>query len=287
MMYGIDIGTTFTKVCIHKEDENDETIRFPSILENLSVFLKNHFDGKKEIKQICVIGSGSHKYREILEKVNPTPIFADEIKINSDGILRHLQNPENYIKIGGKSLETHDKFIVAALGTGASFSYYENQKATHIGGTGIGGGTFLGLCKLILGISDYPKILELAKNGKSENVDLMISDLVGSDYISTLTANVVASSMAKAAWSEERPKDEDLASSLLGTLAMSIGCHLAAACTSKECNTCVLVGGFLDYGGFISNTITSALNLFVPTVTIIVPKDSQFIGAIGAAYYGK
>lgn len=47
-------------------------------------------------------------------------------------------------------------FIFANIGSGVSFLMLNNEKQfQRISGTSIGGGTFLGLCNLILGINDY------------------------------------------------------------------------------------------------------------------------------------
>ncbi|MDR3121982.1 MAG: hypothetical protein LBU58_11725, partial [Clostridiales bacterium] len=47
-----------------------------------------------------------------------------------------------------------DRAVVACLGTGTPFVVYEGGVAEHFGGTGIGGGTFLGLCERLLGLAD-------------------------------------------------------------------------------------------------------------------------------------
>lgn len=69
--------------------------------------------------------------------------------------------------------------------------FAEDGKYERVTGTCLGGGdyiritifhynrsgTFMGLSKLILGESDFEKLLQLALKGKSENVDLLIKDI--------------------------------------------------------------------------------------------------------------
>ena len=298
-MIGVDIGSSFTKVCIfYCEKEYFDVFRTSE--ENINNFFNNNDRIKLIANQalsrndlekfkICITGSGSHKFKEILSKIDPKPLFCDEIPTSIQGVLHCLKDPSRYITVGGKGYKLDDKFIVASLGTGAAFMYYEIDKTSnkttseHIAGTGMAGGTFLGLSKLIFNLNDFHTLYDMAMKGKAENVDLMISDLVGADYISKLTAEVVASSMAKAAYSDERPDDNDIAASIIKTISMSIGCNLAAVCHGKNCKHCILIGGFLDSDGIITNSIVRSLNLFEPDVTLIIPTNSQFVCSIGAA----
>jgi type II pantothenate kinase len=150
------------------------------------------------------------------------------------------------------------------------------------GGSAAGGGSFLGLSKLLFNTADFSELYKLARSGDPDSLDLLISDLVGADYIGALTAKIVASSMAKGYWMKERPPNGDIAASLLRTFAMAIGCQIAATCKAVNAETCVLIGGFLDKDGPIAAELTQAVNLFNPGVTIVIPKEHHFVGAYGA-----
>lgn len=301
---GVDIGSSFTKI-FYIQSNTTTRDRFPTNEKNLITFLNTKLSDliSSTNSNIIIefIGSGSYKFRTTIEEQlkrfpQVTVIFGEEFSTNAISVLNKLQNhPQIFIQVGGKNdqnLDEENKFIIASLGTGTTFTYYDGQITHHIGGSALGGGTFLGLSKLIFNQNDFPTLYQMAQQGKHENVDLMISDLVGADYISNLTSNVVASSMAKAAWigekqdeaddEIERPSDNDIASSLLASLSMSIGCQLSAACSAYHCSRVILIGGFMDHGGIISQNVGIALNLFMPDVKIFVPSDPQFIGSEGA-----
>ena len=172
------------------------------------------------------------------------------------------------------------------MGTGVSFTSIKNKKIfKHVGGSALGGGTLMGLSKLTLGINSFEELLKLAKKGDSRSLDLLVSDIYGTSYGLTLRSEVVASSMGKIAISDIKPSSEDLASSLVQTICYAIGAQIASVCSSCNLDLCIFVGGFLDIEGIIPESLTAAVNLFNPNVTLIFPKFHRFVGSIGSAIY--
>lgn len=58
----------------------------------------------------------------------------------------------------------------------------------------LGGGTFLGLCCLLTGCDTYEEAIALAERGDSTNVDKLVKDIYGGDYLKfNLRGNTVAS----------------------------------------------------------------------------------------------
>ena len=65
------------------------------------------------------------------------------------------------------------------IGRGVSFLKVTSPyKYERIGDTLMGGGKLIGFSKLIIGINNYDKILDLASKGNSENVDLTLNDIM-------------------------------------------------------------------------------------------------------------
>ncbi len=52
--------------------------------------------------------------------------------------------------LGAKYAASLENLIVVSMGTGTSFVKVEGQQIQHIGGIGVGGGTLLGLSRLLL-----------------------------------------------------------------------------------------------------------------------------------------
>ncbi len=68
----------------------------------------------------------------------------------------------------------------------------------RVGGSGIGGATFLGLAKLISNVHSFEEAIELASKGTAMNVDMLVKDIYGGDYEKfNLKANTVASYFGK------------------------------------------------------------------------------------------
>jgi len=64
------------------------------------------------------------------------------------------------------------------------------------GGTAVGGGTLLGLSKLLMKTEDVKKIGQLAEKGNLSKIDLSIGDIVGKG-IGLLPSNVTACNFGK------------------------------------------------------------------------------------------
>src|SRR5439155_10306612 len=69
------------------------------------------------------------------------------------------------IGIGGTSLAGQKDALVVSLGTGTALVSVMGNKIEHVGGTGVGGGTLLGLSKHILNISRLETLEMMAQRG--------------------------------------------------------------------------------------------------------------------------
>lgn len=82
--------------------------------------------------------------------------------------VRFLLNKEGYF---------FERSIITNIGTGTSIHYMEGNAHIRVGGTGVGGGTLIGLSALTTGIIDYNDIREMAAGGNREGVDLLVKDI--------------------------------------------------------------------------------------------------------------
>ena len=88
------------------------------------------------------------------------------------------------IGMGGLFLSGLSKAVVVSMGTGTAFVRAEkNGNVKHLGGTGVGGGTLLGLSNRMLNIRHFEDLVEMAGNGNLENVDLFIKDITREQII--------------------------------------------------------------------------------------------------------
>ena len=63
------------------------------------------------------------------------------------------------------------------MGTGTSYVMVDGESLTYLGGIAIGGGTILGLSRLLLNTEDVDAIQELSLKGSVEHIDLRIKDI--------------------------------------------------------------------------------------------------------------
>jgi type II pantothenate kinase len=70
-----------------------------------------------------------------------------------------------------------ETFVLTNAGTGTSIHFVDESGNRRLGGTGVGGGTLIGLSYLLTGIHDYNEIVSLSKQGKRNLIDLKVSDI--------------------------------------------------------------------------------------------------------------
>ncbi|CAD7937060.1 unnamed protein product [Amoebophrya sp. A25] len=92
-----------------------------------------------------------------------------------------------------------EAFLLVNLGSGVSILHVTPDSFARVGGTGCGGGTFLGLTRLLCGTTDFADALELAMQGNADNVDTLVQDIYGAAGSANLglPGNLTASNFGK------------------------------------------------------------------------------------------
>ncbi|HAU40236.1 MAG: pantothenate kinase, type II pantothenate kinase [Candidatus Peregrinibacteria bacterium GW2011_GWF2_43_17] len=186
------------------------------------------------------------------------------------------------IGCGGRALTGGEEAIlVVSMGTGTCMveSRITNGgiKVKHLGGTGVGGGTFVGLGKELLGISDIDELLRLGAKGSSENVDISVKEIVGSG-IGRISADATASNLGKLS-SEINFKREDLAAGIINLIGQTIGVSVAFAAQAGKISKVVLTGK-LTKAVVISDIVFDIVKSY--GVEVFIPENAPYVSAIGA-----
>jgi len=92
-----------------------------------------------------------------------------------------------------------ERTVVACIGTGSPFVAFENGEGVHLGGTGVGGGAFIGLSERLLGVRDPVCVEEMAAGGDASGVNIMVGDIYKGNMIDELQIDYTASNFAKPA----------------------------------------------------------------------------------------
>lgn len=191
-----DFGSTnfkylILKIAENKKEANIEIIgKGRSIATDFALFIyeiiKKYNINIKNIEKILATGTGSSYLEDRFEEI-------EIIKIDEF----------NAIAYGGIILSKLDKANIVSIGTGTTIIYSDLKKVERIGGTGLGGGTLVGLGSAILSdvecdnkeITNFKTLIDMAKNGDKSHVDLMIGD-ISRDNIGNMTSDITAANFA-------------------------------------------------------------------------------------------
>jgi type II pantothenate kinase len=265
MIIGIDIGTTTTKAVsiqggqvIHKV----KTRALDAVTSATGAFgkmiVENGIDISK-IHRIMITGAGAGKLKDDLFGI-PTG-KADEIQS---------------IGTGGMFLAGRDNIIIANVGTGTAIIDVQNGAISHLGGSGMGGGTILGLAKKLLPVSEFNDVMKLAEKGRLNQVDLLLGDIMDAD-LSFLNKDNTASNFGKML---DNARSEDIALGLINMVYQVIGVLSVFAAKSKNIDKVVVTGHGSDnlLGRRVLEEITAMYQ-----VQFEYPNDAEYTTAIGAA----
>ncbi|XP_044958582.1 pantothenate kinase 1 [Hordeum vulgare subsp. vulgare] len=118
-------------------------------------------------------------------------------------------------------------YLLVNIGSGVSMiEVIGKGKFERIIGSHLGGGTILGLARLLTGCSSYEEFLELSRSGDNLAVDLTVGDIYGERGYPKigLPASTTAASFGKVSSGKlSEYKAEDLAAALLNSFTYNIG----------------------------------------------------------------
>ena len=148
MIIGIDIGSTTTKAVTLESGrilKKVKTKALDAVTSATGAFGKMILENEikmSEIKQIMITGAGATK-----------------IQGNLFGIPTKKVSEIEAIGTGGMFLSGKENIIITNIGTGTAIIEARKDKIIHMGGSGVGGGTILGLAKKLISLSDFRDIM--------------------------------------------------------------------------------------------------------------------------------
>ncbi len=184
------------------------------------------------------------------------------------------------IGLGGKFVSGLDHCIVVSMGTGTAVTAVSGEEIAYVGGTGVGGGTILGLCARMIGTSSYEHIAQLAKEGKMGRVDLTIGDIT-QNQLANMNNSTTAANFGKI---PDDATDADLAMGVINMVFQTIGIVSMMAAKAHGTDQIVLTGSLtrMEAAGQVIRSLEELYG-----VHYIIPKKSEYSTAIGAALYGQ
>lgn len=265
IIIGLDIGGSTTKVVgFAQEQVLDFTMvkasdPIASAYGGLGKFLNTNNLELNSIEKIMVTGVGaSYIGKSIMEK--PTQ-FVDEF---------------NCVGFGGIFISKVKDAVVVSMGTGTSLVYCDSEHCRHIIGSGVGGGTVLGLADKLLNVHNFESINHLAAGGDLANIDLTIDD-ISRQPIPGLSADTTASNFGKVT---DEANSRDLARGLVNLVFQSVGTSAILASRIYSTKNIIVVGSLTRM--LEGHKVLEKFSQLYET-DICIPDKSEFATAIGAA----
>ena len=264
---GIDIGGSTTKiVCIDhgkimmpmQVQANDP---MTSVYGAFGKYISENNLSIKNIGKIMVTGVGSSYIKEDIYGIPTTHV-----------------TEFTALGLGGLFLTNLDNAIIVSMGTGTAFVKADDKGIRHIGGTGVGGGTLLGLSSKLLDIKEFESLVTLCKDGSLENVDLAVGD-ISKTQVSMMPHNITASNFGKIS---DYATKNDIALGLVNMVFQTIGIMAVFACRIDNTKDVILCGNL--------STIPEAKDIFdgikvLHGVNFHLPQKAEYATAIGAALF--
>lgn len=219
--------------------------------------------------------------RHSTQQARPTPKLSDKDLVYKTIAVGTHQKPWLVVNVGsGVSMLKLDQQMTVELPLGKVGTY------KRVGGTPLGGGTFLALGCLLTGAKSHKELLELAEEGDANKVDKLVGDIYGEDYSGLgLSADTVASSFGKLVNSDLREKvtNQDLAASLVQMISWNIA-HIARLVASQEgARTIIFTGSFMHENGVSQRKFASAFRYWSKGDSqALFMRHEGYVGALGA-----
>ena len=277
VVIGIDVGGSTTKIVGFKQSRGKITLIEPQVVSaNDPVTATYGAFGKFTDENNLKIDD--------ITKVMMTGVGSSYVKHNLYGL--DCQRVEEFEAIGngGLYLSGLDNALVVSMGTGTAMVHaVRNGDMTYLGGTGVGGGTLIGLSKLLVGAENIEHISELASEGDLANIDLRIKDITARGTLEKLSGDLTAANFANVS---DLASKGDLSLGVMNMVFETVAMISVFASRSVGVKDIVLTGNVteFDYCSKKFKELSDMKELY--GVNFIIPHRSRFATVIGTAMLG-
>ena len=276
VIIGIDVGGSTTKIVgFRMNGEGRELIAPQFVRANDPITATYGAFGKftdenrisiKEIDRIMMTGVGSSFVKRDLYGLDCQRV------------------PEfNAIGYGGLYISGLCDALVVSMGTGTAIVHATESDMRYLGGTGVGGGTLMGLSKLLLSAETIAHIEEYAEGGDLANIDLRIKDITAGSQTGVLSDDLTASNFGNVS---DIASKNDISIGILNMVYETIGMMSVFAARSVGVDNVVWTGNltrlaFCREKADFFNSLKSTYG-----VNFLMPERSEYATVIGTALQG-
>lgn len=270
---GIDIGGSTTKIVGLRTENGQSRLIDPifvratdaitSVYGAFGKFTMQNNISLEDIDRVLMTGVGS----SFINK----PLYSLECEKVSE--FRCVGN-------GGLYLSGLDEAIVVSMGTGTAIMYAKREGdrtiTEYLGGTGVGGGTLIGLSRKMVGVDNIEHFEQLCESGDLGNIDLRIKDM-SSDHTFQINDEITASNFGKLS---DLATQSDIALGIANMVGETIAMLAVFAARNYGIKNVVLTGNLTAI-----KAVTGVFEGLEPIfgIKFIIPEQSQFATVIGAA----
>lgn len=275
VIIGIDVGGSTTKIVGLRKSDTGYTLIEPQLVSandpvtaTYGAFGKFTDENSLEIAKI--------------EKIMITGVGSAFINRSMYGL--ECRCVPEFSCIGHGALYTSGlkNALAVSMGTGTALVHASaGGEMKYLGGTGVGGGTLIGLSRLLLHAESIDHIDEYIEKGDLANIDLRIKDVTRGDTLSLLSRELTAANFGNV--SDTASKD-DVARGVANLVYETIG--MTSIFAARQCGvTDIVLTGNLTRLGFCEEKFTQ-FNTLGYGVNFVIPKMAQYATVIGAALMG-
>ena len=275
IVIGIDVGGSTTKIVGFRRDPDGVKRIEPQFVKaNDPITATYGAFGKFTDENAIAISD--------IERVMMTGVGSSHVKHNLYGI-DCVRVPEfTCIGRGGLFLSELENALVVSMGTGTAVVHATlGGEMKYLGGTGVGGGTLVGLSKLLIGAESTAHISEYADSGSLENIDLRIKDISSEDSMTSLLGDMTAANFGNVS---DLATKGDIALGIMNMVYETIGMVSVFAARTAGVKDIVLTGNLTRLG--FCREKYDELNGMGYGVRFMIPECAHFSTVIGAALLG-
>lgn len=272
VIIGIDVGGSTTKIVGFEKDSGNlieplfvrATDPVTSIYGAFGRFTAENSINLCDVEKVMITGVGSSFINNSMYGLNcqTVPEFPS-------------------VGNGGLYLSGLDEAIVVSMGTGTAIIYAESDGSMeYLGGTGVGGGTLVGLSKKLLETEETDNIFALAEGGDLNNIDLRLKDITKKDMLPHMPREMTAANFGKL---NDLASKNDLALGIINMIFETVAMLSIFAGREHNIRDIVLTGN-LTKMNIAREIFTSLGKMF--DFNFIIPENSQYGTVIGAALLG-
>lgn len=199
-----------------------------------------------------------------------------------DGRPLHKIDEVRAIGRGGLALAGLNRAVVASAGSGNAVVAAELVgdviQARHVTGSGVGGGTLVGLGRMLLDITDPVKLDSLARAGSATTLNLTIGEILGG-AIGSLPSETTAVNFGRVARTPVEASQADTAAALVNMVGQVIAIIAINAARATSNENIVIVGHLSDLAS-IRETFRLVGQFYGATLQI--PEHGGYATATGA-----